>query len=561
MSDISIGDNKQLMEQSIDDLSKAMEQLTVTADGSNEASKPPKNLEDLTVDVIGLIIEKSDYKQQMNLRKTSRTLRSLVDKHQPALTRLKVSCYYDYIVCHYDDHCVLYIQPNWHHSELIDYTGYRLDSIVSNVNYQQDAFNDLAAALKNPKLQLEYFSFSIDNGGYDSYGLYLYLYGLEFCIDWKSRGDCKRMKNILESNNHKLSVKECRTDISSDIEDIMSFLPYLKPGVLEKITFFMSDLGEDSDRCAENFKRVSLLEQWKQAKELYLEDEGYQTRENTFPTKYATHFKRFHFDECDLDWDMLIWIRDYILKHENAEFCLITDRWCYEKKIFKKLVRRVGTRISRNSSIYTVPDSEYYLEFKHEHESEAIKIEKKKKKILTTVFILSKISEALSSDIQKPMEQSNEDLSEVIGQLSTPPINLSDMPVDVVGLITCSCVKLSNHANELCKKSPDMGTQLTAKTEAKLFERKTELYMNAVDSHIKWLLNQTDLPSNWDPCLPELPVLSQKFQNAYKKVMKSDVPKICETFLKARLEGLGDTECVISTVDMDSYEGTLKCEH
>ncbi|EGT41145.1 hypothetical protein CAEBREN_25787 [Caenorhabditis brenneri] len=98
--------------------------------------------------------------------------------------------------------------------------------------------------------------------------------------------------------------------------------------------------------------------------------------------------------------------------------------------------------------------------------------------------------------------------------------------------------KIQEVANELCKKSPDMA-----------------------DSHIKWLLNQPDLPSNWDPCPSELPIFSQKFQNAYKNAMESDAPRICETLLKSPLEELEDTECVICTIDMDSYEGTLKCEH
>ncbi|CAL2036395.1 unnamed protein product [Caenorhabditis brenneri] len=358
------------MEQSNENLSKAMEQLTLTADDSNEASKPPKSLEDLTVDVIGLIIEKSDYKQQMNLRKTSKDLRALVDKHQPALTRLKVSCYYDYILCHYDEHCVMYIQPNWYHSNLLNYSRCNLNSIVSNFNFQQDAFNDLASVLKNPKLQLEYFSFNIDSDGNQANSM--------DCddewhfLDWKFRGDYKRMQNMLESMNHQLSVRECRTDICSDINNIMSFLPYLKPGVLEKITIFMSDLGDD--RCPENFKQVSLLEQWKQAKELYWED----GMKDSFPTRYATHFKRFHFQEFGLDWDDLTWIRDYILKHENAESCLITDYDQYEFLEYEELVRTVGSPVSPGLSHYTVPDSEYYLEFKHE--DEAIKIEKKKKK-------------------------------------------------------------------------------------------------------------------------------------------------------------------------------------
>ncbi|CAL2028601.1 unnamed protein product [Caenorhabditis brenneri] len=120
--------------------------------------------------------------------------------------------------------------------------------------------------------------------------------------------------------------------------------------------------------------------------------------------------------------------------------------------------------------------------------------------------------------------------------------------------------KIQEVTDELSKKASDKQTQITATCEVKLFERKANFYINAVNSHIKWVMVQSDLPSNWDPCLPEFPAYTQKFQTAYKTILKADPPKICETLLKAPLEELEDKECVICSDDMDSYEGTLKCE-
>ncbi|CAL2044020.1 unnamed protein product [Caenorhabditis brenneri] len=121
--------------------------------------------------------------------------------------------------------------------------------------------------------------------------------------------------------------------------------------------------------------------------------------------------------------------------------------------------------------------------------------------------------------------------------------------------------KIQEITSQLSEKSHDKQTQITANCEVNLFERKANFYMKALESHIKWVLFQSDLPSNWDPCLPKFPGYSQKFQAVYKTILKSDPPKICETLLKVPLEELEDTECVICSGDMDSFEGTLKCEN
>ncbi|EGT41800.1 hypothetical protein CAEBREN_26000 [Caenorhabditis brenneri] len=148
-------------------------------------------------------------------------------------------------------------------------------------------------------------------------------------------------------------------------------------------------------------------------------------------------------------------------------------------------------------------------------------------------------------------------------ELPAPVINLSENAKDA--LFTLLNVrntlktenplqKIQEVASQLSEKSHDKQIQITAKCGEKHSERKTNFYINSVNSHVKWVLAQSDLPSNWDPCLPEFPVYSTKFQAAYKTILKADPPKICETLLKALLEKLEDKECVICSDDMESFE-------
>ncbi|CAL2047174.1 unnamed protein product [Caenorhabditis brenneri] len=370
-------------EQLNENLFKAIEQLSVTT--SDENSTPPKNLSDMPVDVVELVIERSDYKEQLILRKTSKSLLELVDKQKPSCKRLEVSCKLDCIFCYYNDHCVAYVSPNSDQDALWSkYGDYLLDTIVSKVNYEKVAFDDLTSIFKNPKLQLDYFSFDCEEIYSDDYFEWRedsdsFEYNED--RDWEYRYKFENMENVLKSINHQLSVKECRIDIS-DVSNVTSILPYLKPGVLEKITVF-SERDDDEyvdegwSEYSETMKQVALLEQWKQAKELQINCEF----DDEFPTEHATHFKRFQFDQKFLDPDTLALIRDYILQHENAEFCSI-------------------------SAVY----------------SDAKDFD-------------TKMSDTSTGDTGKPMKQPNIELSTTEDSEKTSP-SVSDMPIDVVALIT-----------------------------------------------------------------------------------------------------------------------------
>ncbi|CAL2028679.1 unnamed protein product [Caenorhabditis brenneri] len=119
-----------------------MEQLSVTT--SNKTSTSSKSLSDMPLYVVELIIERSDYKEQLILRKTSKSLRELVDNRKPSLEKLSVDCELDYIMCYYNDQSMLYTSPEFD-------------------DYEKIAFNDLAFTLNNPKLQLETFNFHCED--------------------------------------------------------------------------------------------------------------------------------------------------------------------------------------------------------------------------------------------------------------------------------------------------------------------------------------------------------------------------------------------------------------
>ncbi|CAL2047182.1 unnamed protein product [Caenorhabditis brenneri] len=234
MSDIPIVKPGKPMEQPSEDLSKVMGQLSVI---SNETSKSSKNLSDMPFDVVCLIIERSKYKEQLILRKTSKSLRALVDKQKPACKSVEVYCCMKSVDITFNNQWVMYRSLDY---ECEPYTRI----IVKRDDFMKFAFDDLASILKNPKLQLEKFGVYYEN----------------------SEKYCNEIRKTLESLNHQVSVKHFELEIYTP-STLLSILPFLKPGVLERISLDLSD----EDDWSTGMDQVALLEQWKQAEELELE--------------------------------------------------------------------------------------------------------------------------------------------------------------------------------------------------------------------------------------------------------------------------------------------------
>ncbi|PIC11969.1 hypothetical protein B9Z55_028730 [Caenorhabditis nigoni] len=123
-------------------------------------------------------------------------------------------------------------------------------------------------------------------------------------------------------------------------------------------------------------------------------------------------------------------------------------------------------------------------------------------------------------------------------------------------------------------KCRELGYRLTMNAKNKEIEDATRVevyhfceqaktYIQEVDSQLKMIRGSHRTKPEEIPELPEFPALSQEFRKAYKDVVKSDAPQICQTLLKTpevKPGELADTDCLICIDEMESEEGTIKCE-
>ncbi|CAL2047166.1 unnamed protein product [Caenorhabditis brenneri] len=144
-------------------LFKAIEYLSAFTHSLYKSRTPPISLSDMPVDVVSLIVEKLDYKEQLKLRKVSKSLRSLVDKLEPACKSITVACLGKGIGIKMNYHCVAYASEADYRA-LMRYDD-EYDYFVIRDDFEKAAFDDLASILKNPRLQLDYFAFEF--GFYD----------------------------------------------------------------------------------------------------------------------------------------------------------------------------------------------------------------------------------------------------------------------------------------------------------------------------------------------------------------------------------------------------------
>ncbi|CAL2047170.1 unnamed protein product [Caenorhabditis brenneri] len=329
-------------------LFKAIEYLTAFTHIFPKSSTPSKSLSDMPVDVVSLIVERSDYKEQLILRKVSKSLRALVDEVRPACKTVCVHCSTNFILCVYDNQRVVYRKPDLQHFKFTQNYNLHDKSIVRD-DYEKIAFDDLASTLKNPRLQLEGFvpRFFASSDPFSCFGDYSRQYA--------------KLRDVLDSMDNQLSCRLCRIEVNCHSSDYHSILPYLKPGVLETISIDYIIFEEFGRKLPyKTLKKISLLDQWKQAKELKVwssyEDES---------MKFATHFKRFHFQERLVTGDLLIRIRNYLSTHHNFEFCLISAMRPFDAQQLRTEVGDPAAPNERTEYVahYSIPNSDDYLEF------------------------------------------------------------------------------------------------------------------------------------------------------------------------------------------------------
>ncbi|CAP39014.1 Protein CBG22426 [Caenorhabditis briggsae] len=118
-------------------------------------------------------------------------------------------------------------------------------------------------------------------------------------------------------------------------------------------------------------------------------------------------------------------------------------------------------------------------------------------------------------------------------------------------------------AQRICMKAHNKQIEDATRIEAIRFCEEAKVYTQAVNTQLEMIRGSRLVKPEEIPELPNFPALSQRFLNAYENIFHSEAPKICESLLKTpavRPGELADTDCLIAIEEMDSEEGTIKCE-
>ncbi|CAO4377124.1 unnamed protein product [Caenorhabditis nigoni] len=118
-------------------------------------------------------------------------------------------------------------------------------------------------------------------------------------------------------------------------------------------------------------------------------------------------------------------------------------------------------------------------------------------------------------------------------------------------------------AQRICMNAHNKEIEDATRLEAIKFCEKTKIYIEAVNTQLEMIRGSRLVKPEEIPELPEFPALSKRFLKAYEDIFKSEAQKICQSLVKTpevKPGELADTDCLICIEEMESEEGTIKCE-
>ncbi|EFO87084.1 hypothetical protein CRE_28999 [Caenorhabditis remanei] len=287
----------------------------------------------LPEEILVKIVEKSGLKERLTLRKVSRCFRAIVDESKLICEKIDIR-FTDLFteICYESLPMINYQQKN--EGCLIDFGGNR--TIMNGERHIECALRDLNTILKNPKFELRVLKTT-------------FLLGIPFLFngyiptEWTPIYRFMELEDFFQRFKRRLHVKsfdiQFEVHWNDDTEPILSILPHLKPGILEKIRIKM-----DVD-FSDQMKEVVKLEQWKQAIELDMRKTHFE-----IPLENLTHFKRFSVFIPKITEGQVISIKEVItlFKSTNFESCTLNY---YEDELDLDYIQSiVGPHIQDNNT-------------------------------------------------------------------------------------------------------------------------------------------------------------------------------------------------------------------
>ncbi|EFO99275.1 hypothetical protein CRE_14349 [Caenorhabditis remanei] len=277
-------------------------------DRSSQESKTPE-FSDFPENVIRIIGEKLDLKEQLILRKVCKRFRKIVDE-QVTLTHhsLGVICQDGHIFCEFNHRSFVYAAEKWIQPGYDDRC--RNSKIIRTNDYVNIACSDMKFILNNSKLDLKLLEYGyIDTENTEEESEIV-------------RTNYEAVKSTFDSLNRKISTKNCMME-TTELDVILDILPHLKPGTLERIEVDRADRYDnwDEDQWEEKIYIITSLEQWKQAVEIYT-----RCAFDYFEAEHFFHVKTLEiFEYSEISREALQIVRDLASKHSLTSCEFLSD--------------------------------------------------------------------------------------------------------------------------------------------------------------------------------------------------------------------------------------------
>lgn len=269
-----------------------------------------------------------------------------IEKYYYDTRSIHINCSTDFIGLISNEDKISYAKNDETFDQKKKNPGFNGARLILENDYESEAFDDLAFIFKNPELKLERFSF------------YFKIRSQNISEEQNEMvGRCyKHFEAVLKSLQHQIAVKNL-TIYTVSPDNLLLILPYLKPGYLEEIDI-KNIYNCDSWKNKHKMQQIVSSEQWKQATNLEIGN-----LLELFPDEALTRFELLHIGEDRRQPGTLIRIRDILAKSDTLVGCCFRPRYDFEPEDFEIGVPGPPTNEASNVRLYTIPDSNQYVEF------------------------------------------------------------------------------------------------------------------------------------------------------------------------------------------------------
>ncbi|EGT60038.1 hypothetical protein CAEBREN_04905 [Caenorhabditis brenneri] len=314
----------------------------------------------MPIEVVDIIVGKVDAASKLSVRKTTKILRSIVDSQKTKCKSVSLSLNRYVSKLRIENSLVTYRSEKDTFSKYKALNEYdssdsdedspkwklrkwaKMKTIVED-NHLKVALNDFSSFLMNPNWKFK--KLTIDFGSDQGH-------------QWREVEEAKLIR-ALDPLLSKFQIHlENLTVKSATLLPAVTFLPYFKSGVLKALGFSSDVMDRDI------LEKIMKMDHWKDAEKF-----KFEKIPDWFDIQNLFHAKRFTVENCTIDEERLVKIRDVLLDSKTFEACTLktsnnADLWD-ERQNNNELLHNITDlvdRVLRDSLTYDSYMDEYLNE-------------------------------------------------------------------------------------------------------------------------------------------------------------------------------------------------------